>query len=233
MGPIWCQFASATVSWTLWLRLSESTQGLTKFVPHRFIGARSTLYRKVVISGVRTDGVAELASFWGDFPGNYVCKYENLIRLPPVNAELRDYMLAESGTNCLVAIPLEYDCESPAPLCYREAMSAERDEVRFEIPERLQDDPDLPGRLRTEYHPVLFGALISRGASPAEAEELLADLWGDCVGQGESRPSLLEKYSGKCPIRSWLATHRDAEDLINIGAYAAGSSATTSFALFK
>jgi flagellum-specific ATP synthase len=27
-------------------------------------------------------------------------------------------------------------------------------------------------------------------------------------------------------VRSWLATHRDAEDLINIGAYAAGSSAT-------
>jgi flagellum-specific ATP synthase len=26
-------------------------------------------------------------------------------------------------------------------------------------------------------------------------------------------------------VRAWLATHRDAEDLINIGAYAAGSSA--------
>ncbi|HKQ40456.1 MAG TPA: RNA polymerase sigma factor [Verrucomicrobiae bacterium] len=85
-------------------------------------------------------------------------------------------------------------------------MSAERDEVRFEIPERLQDQPDLLATLQKEHHSFLRTVLISRGATQDEADDLLEDLWGDCVGQSEDRPSLLEKYSGKCPIRSWLAT---------------------------
>jgi RNA polymerase sigma factor (sigma-70 family) len=90
-------------------------------------------------------------------------------------------------------------------------MSAERDQLRLEVPERLQGDPSLLPRLREEYHSFLLNTLIARGASATEAEELLADLWGDCVGQSEDRPSLLEKFSGKCPLRSWLttvATHR-------------------------
>jgi len=34
-------------------------------------------------------------------------------------------------------------------------------------------------------------------------------------------------------VRSWLATHRDAEDLINIGAYTAGSNARIDEAVGK
>ena len=85
-------------------------------------------------------------------------------------------------------------------------MSAERDEVRFEIPQRLQDDPEWLARLQQEHHTFLRTVLIARGASQDEAEDLLEDLWGDCVGQDQDRPSLLEKYSRKCPIRSWLKT---------------------------
>jgi len=85
-------------------------------------------------------------------------------------------------------------------------MSPEQDQVRFEIPERPQDDPELVARLQKEYHPFLRMVLINRGATQDEADDLIEDLWGDCVGQNEDRPSLLEKYSGKCPIRSWLAT---------------------------
>lgn len=90
-------------------------------------------------------------------------------------------------------------------------MSAERDKLRFQI-----DDP-LPGEglavddLRRQYHPLLLSTLIARGASRTEAEDLLADLWGDCVGRDAERPSLLQKFSGKCPIQNWLqtvATHR-------------------------
>jgi RNA polymerase sigma factor (sigma-70 family) len=85
-------------------------------------------------------------------------------------------------------------------------MSAEREQARFEISGSGPHDPELVGRLRNEYHGVLLSTLISRGASASEAEDLLSDLWGDCVGRGDDRPSLLEKFSGKCQIRSWLTT---------------------------
>ena len=77
-------------------------------------------------------------------------------------------------------------------------MSAEQDEVRFEI--------EMLPRLRRDYHTTLVNVLVARGASPLEAEDLLADLWGDCVGRDDDRPSLLEKFSGKCPVQNWLAT---------------------------
>lgn len=142
-----------------------------------------------------------------DFLRKYLCKYLKVIRLPLVNAELRDYMPIPGGSECLVAVPLqEYHCESTATAPYNDTMSAERDQVRFEIPERLQDEPDLVARLQKEHHSFLRAVLINRGATQDEADDLLGDLWGDCVGQSEDRPSLLEKYSGKCPIRSWLKT---------------------------
>ena len=60
--------------------------------------------------------------------------------------------------------------------------------------------------LRARCHQPLFNILLARGASRTETEDLLADLWADCVpGPGE-RPSLLEKFSGKCSLQGWLAT---------------------------
>jgi RNA polymerase sigma factor (sigma-70 family) len=47
---------------------------------------------------------------------------------------------------------------------------------------------------------------LARGANRTEAEDLLADLWADCVPGNDDRPSLLEKFSGKCTLRGWLAT---------------------------
>ena len=60
--------------------------------------------------------------------------------------------------------------------------------------------------LRGRHHAFLHSLLISRGASPTDAEDLLADLWGDCVSGGEERPSLLEKFSGKSSLRTWLVS---------------------------
>lgn len=60
--------------------------------------------------------------------------------------------------------------------------------------------------LREHYHPGLRAILISRGATETEAEDLLADLWGDCVPRGDDRLSLLEKFSGRCSLKIWLAT---------------------------
>ena len=70
----------------------------------------------------------------------------------------------------------------------------------------IEGDNQALATLRDRYHPRLLPILISRGASQTEAEDLLADLWGDCVGQSDSRPSLLEKFSGKCGFQSWLIT---------------------------
>lgn len=60
--------------------------------------------------------------------------------------------------------------------------------------------------LRARCHQPVLNILLARGASRTEAEDLLADLWADCVpGPGE-RPSFLEKFSGKCSLQGWLAT---------------------------
>src|SRR5436309_5773066 len=48
------------------------------------------------------------------------------------------------------------------------------------------------GELRTRYHAALACILRSRGASHTETEDLLADLWADCVPGADDRPSLLE-----------------------------------------
>ncbi|MGA2247745.1 MAG: RNA polymerase sigma factor [Verrucomicrobiota bacterium] len=70
----------------------------------------------------------------------------------------------------------------------------------------LRGDAAALGDLRARLDGVLKAILRSRGASPTEAEDMLADLWGDCVPQDDERVALLEKYGGKCPLQAWLAT---------------------------
>lgn len=69
-----------------------------------------------------------------------------------------------------------------------------------------QGDAEALGRLREASHNGLLNILLSRGASRTEADDLLADLWADCVPGAGDQPSLLEKFSGSCSLRSWLAT---------------------------
>jgi RNA polymerase sigma factor (sigma-70 family) len=82
---------------------------------------------------------------------------------------------------------------------------------------QLQDESDLAQKcrqgdaaalshLRERCHSDLTHILLSRGASPTETDDLLADLWADCVPGADDQPSLLEKFSGSCALRSWLAT---------------------------
>ena len=70
----------------------------------------------------------------------------------------------------------------------------------------LQGDMRALAELRQEYQPRLERILRARGASPTEAEDVLADLWADCVPGGDERPSLLEKFKGKCTLAGWLGT---------------------------
>jgi RNA polymerase sigma factor (sigma-70 family) len=69
-----------------------------------------------------------------------------------------------------------------------------------------QGDVAALAALRHQLHDALLRILLSRGASRSETEDLLADLWSDCVPGDGGRSSLLEKFSGKCALLSWLAT---------------------------
>jgi RNA polymerase sigma factor (sigma-70 family) len=69
-----------------------------------------------------------------------------------------------------------------------------------------QGDGEALAGLRERCQSSLLGILLSRGADRTEAEDLLADLWADCVPGQDDRPSILEKFSGKCTLQGWLAT---------------------------
>jgi RNA polymerase sigma factor (sigma-70 family) len=69
-----------------------------------------------------------------------------------------------------------------------------------------QGDPAALAQLRESHHASLFNILRARGATADEADELLADLWGDCVPKNNDQPALLDKFSGKCSAQAWLAT---------------------------
>ena len=47
--------------------------------------------------------------------------------------------------------------------------------------------------------------LLARGASRSEAEDILADVWSDCLPGTADKPSLLTKFGGKFSLLGWLA----------------------------
>ena len=69
-----------------------------------------------------------------------------------------------------------------------------------------QGDPDALAELYEKYHGSLFGILLSQGANRTDVEDLLADLWADYIPGRDDRPSILEKFSGKCALQGWLST---------------------------
>jgi len=77
---------------------------------------------------------------------------------------------------------------------------------RAQLHQCLQGDAAALAELREQHHASLGNILRARGASVSETEELLADMWGDCVPRNDEQPSLLEKFSGKCSLQGWLAT---------------------------
>jgi RNA polymerase sigma factor (sigma-70 family) len=86
------------------------------------------------------------------------------------------------------------------------SQSSEMDDDSLLAERCLHGDPAALAGLRERCHRLLTETLISRGATRTEAEDLLADLWTDCVPGNPEDPSLLGKYGGKCPLQAWLAT---------------------------
>lgn len=85
-------------------------------------------------------------------------------------------------------------------------MRVDMDSDQFNLEECLQGDTGALELLRDKYQRFLVSMLISKGASPSEAEDVVADLWGNCVGDAEGGSSLLSKYRGRSPVKNWLAT---------------------------
>jgi len=77
---------------------------------------------------------------------------------------------------------------------------------RLQVSRCCQGDLEALTQLRERCHGPLLGILLARGASRTEAEDLLADLWADCVPGQDDRPSILERFSGRCTVQGWLAT---------------------------
>jgi RNA polymerase sigma factor (sigma-70 family) len=90
-------------------------------------------------------------------------------------------------------------------LCAMPSDSGQRDNDTALLEQCQQGDPEALAELRDRHHRALENILVARGASPAEAEEALAEIWARCVAGGEESPSLLEKFNGNCRLLSWLA----------------------------
>jgi RNA polymerase sigma factor (sigma-70 family) len=91
-----------------------------------------------------------------------------------------------------------------------EAISRHEEDLAF-VQRVLAIDASAAAELRRRYNGKLVGVLRARGATQTEAEDLVADLWTDCFAARENRPTLLNKYQGRCALESWLltvATHR-------------------------
>ena len=84
--------------------------------------------------------------------------------------------------------------------------ASEPDDELADVNRCLQGDSAALARLRDHCQPSLLNILLSRGASRTEAEDLLADLWSDCVPGAGDKPSLLEKFGGKSRLVAWLST---------------------------
>lgn len=49
------------------------------------------------------------------------------------------------------------------------------------------------------------GVLVKRGASPTEAHDITADVFGECFGSKPGKPPLLNAYNGGGPLRAFLS----------------------------
>ena len=68
----------------------------------------------------------------------------------------------------------------------------------------LEGDEERVRALKADHFSSLFQMLVATGASPVEAQDLLSQLWIDCVvGPGRPEP-LLARYNGLSPLRAWL-----------------------------
>lgn len=69
----------------------------------------------------------------------------------------------------------------------------------------LEQDKKSLATLRDNFHDTLFKNLTYRGATPVEAEDILEDVWSDCIARPSDGRSLLSLYSGRAALKTWLS----------------------------
>jgi RNA polymerase sigma factor (sigma-70 family) len=74
-----------------------------------------------------------------------------------------------------------------------------------QIRKAQQGDSEALAALWEQCHPSLLNILLARGASRIETEDILADIWSDCVAGAGDKSSLLTKFGGNFSLLSWLA----------------------------
>jgi RNA polymerase sigma factor (sigma-70 family) len=79
-------------------------------------------------------------------------------------------------------------------------------ETEFVVRQCREGEPKALGWLRLTHQEPLRNILLARGATLTEVDDLLADLWADCVVGTDDKPALLDKFKGRCSLRGWLAT---------------------------
>ena len=70
----------------------------------------------------------------------------------------------------------------------------------------VEGDAEALTCLREMHHQFLCQRLAARGAGLPQTEDILADVWSECLPGRPDAGSLLEKYHGRVPLRAWLAT---------------------------
>lgn len=71
----------------------------------------------------------------------------------------------------------------------------------------LEGDEAAVLRFHQEYRPALERVLMARGVDRGDAEDLVADIVGECFGAGKQGPlemKLLEKFEGRSSLSTWL-----------------------------
>ncbi len=110
------------------------------------------------------------------------------------------------GGKRTLELPPDYACAITQAINQRNRHTMEGSGEQALVRQCLEGNPDTLEVVQGRFHPVLHSILRARGATATEAEDLLADLWGDCVPRGDECASLLEKYHGRCALQAWLAT---------------------------
>lgn len=68
----------------------------------------------------------------------------------------------------------------------------------------LEGEEEAVTKLQANCNPYLAHVLYEYKASPSEVEELLAQLWADCLAGTATHPPLLQVYNGTASISTWL-----------------------------
>jgi RNA polymerase sigma factor (sigma-70 family) len=83
-------------------------------------------------------------------------------------------------------------------------LSRSYEEERILVQNCLAGDQSALITLQRDYLRPLRKILLLRGADDVQADDIVANLWADCVVGRPGRQPLLTKYSGLSNLRNWL-----------------------------